>query len=74
MWTTTIEHKHEKDFDKVSKIFHDFGNGVTIVTDFENKAIKQLHGAITVHEHELIEDTEKYMNYLSNIDNEVNPK
>lgn len=74
MWTTTVKSTHEKEFDKVVEITHDFGNKVTVVTNFETNTIKMKHGEITVNEHEIIRDTESYTKYLNNINNEINPQ
>ncbi len=74
MWTTTIKSRNEKEFDKVVEMTHDFGNGVTVVTNFESNTTKLQHGSITVSEHEVIRDTEKYTNFLKNLEEEVNPE
>lgn len=73
MWATTIKHKNSLWFDKVVEMTHDFGNNVTVVTNFETGTIRRMHGEIAVSEHELITDTETYTKYLNNINNEVNP-
>ena len=73
MWTTTTKSVHEHDFDKVVEMIHDFGNGVTVVTSFQTNTTTLMHGAIAVNEHPLISDTEKYANFLTNLNNEVNP-
>jgi hypothetical protein len=73
MWTTDTKSVHEHDFDKVVEMTHDFGNGVTVVSNFETSTTTLMHGAIAVSEHDLIRDTEKYTNYLNNLNNEVNP-
>lgn len=75
MWTTSKPiFKHEHDSDTLVEMTHDFGNGVTVVTNFEEGTTKLMHGKITVSEHELIRDTENYTKFLNNIDNEVNPQ
>jgi len=74
MWTTTNIHKHEANKDSVIELLHDFGNNVQIVTNLENKTTKLLHGGIQVgDEYPLIQDTDKYLTHLNNIDQEVNP-
>jgi hypothetical protein len=75
MWIT-LKPKciHEQGFDKIVEITHHFGNEVTVVTNFETKTTTQLHGGIVVHEHDMIADTTNYLNYLNNLDNEINPK
>lgn len=73
MWTTTIKHLNSLQRDNVSEISHDFGNGVTVVTNFEEGTTRQKHGEITVAEFDIIRDTEKYTNFLNNLQNEINP-
>lgn len=75
MWTTfTSKEVHEKGFDRVCEITHEFGNQVTVVTNFDKGTSVLRHGEIEVSETELIRDTEKYTMFLNNIDQEVNPK
>ena len=75
MWTTrTTQEVHEIDSDRVCEITHDFGNRVTVVTNFDKGTSVMKHGEIEVSETELIRDTEKYTMFLNNIDKEVNPK
>lgn len=72
MWTTTITHKNATEVDKVVKITHDFGNGMKVVTDFEQQSTTVMHGDIAVGQHEIIADTDHYFRFLNSIDNEVN--
>lgn len=74
MWTTTITHRHGEDKDQVVGITHDFGNQVTVVTNFEERTTKVMHGSITVNEIDMIKHTEQYAQFLNNIDNEYNLK
>lgn len=74
MYTTAISHYNSKERDRVSEITHDFGNRVTVVTNIETATTIIKHGEITMSEHDMIRDTDKYLIFLNNIDNEVNPQ
>lgn len=70
MWNTSYKHNNET----VVEMTHHFGNGVTVVTDFETNTSKLKHGDITVSEHEVSKEIGNYYHYLNNVDKEVNPE
>ncbi len=72
MWTTN-KPIIDQGSNSLEEITHDFGNQVTVVTSFKTNSSKLMHGDILVSENELILDTQKYLTFLNNIDNEVNP-
>lgn len=74
MWTTTIIHHNSYESDRAIKVINDFGNKITVETDLEERVTRKLYGGIQVGNDIPYEpNTEKYLKYLSNIDNEVNP-
>jgi len=74
MWKTTLKHQNELNHDRVEEMTHDFGSGVRVITNFPKKTTCLMHGEIVVGEHDLIEDTENYTQYLNNVNSEVNPQ
>lgn len=73
MYTTTTKHYHSKEVDRVIEIEHDFGSGITVVSNLEEGVTRRLHGGVQVEEFPLIKDTDKYLTYLDRLDNEINP-
>lgn len=71
MWDTT--YKENEDGKKVEAI-HDFGQKVTVVTNYETNMAKQKYGDILIAEFEINPAIGIYTNFLNNIDNEVNPQ
>ncbi len=69
MWTTNYLRNGQGE---VTKMVHDFGNRVTVVTDIENNTSKQMHGDIEVNETDIDPAIGKYTRFLENIDNELN--
>ena len=73
MYTSTTKHYHSNEVDRATKIEHDFGSGITVVSDLEEGVTRRLHGGVQVEEFPLIKDTDKYLTYLDRLDNEINP-
>ena len=73
MYTSTTKHYHSNEVDRVIEIEHNFGSGITVVSDLEEGVTRRLHGGVQVEEFPLIKDTDKYLAYLDRLDNEINP-
>lgn len=70
MWTTAFKH----DVNGVAEITHDFGNGITVVTNPVKRTIRRYHGKIMVHEEymdDVLRQLDKYLMYLENIESEI---
>lgn len=73
MYKTTTKHYHSEEVDRVIEIEHDFGSGITVVSNLEEGVTRRLHGGVQVEEFPLIKNTDKYLTYLDRLDNEINP-
>jgi hypothetical protein len=69
MWTTTFKRNAER----VEEITHDFGNRVRIVTNLIDLTICRYHGDILMKEYTADPQIEHYLQFLNNVDMEVNP-
>ena len=72
MYKTATKHYHSEEVDRVIEIEHDFGSGITVVSDLEEGVTRRLHGGIQINEFPLIKDVDKYHKYLSSIEQEIN--
>lgn len=68
MWFTNIEHDEKG----VSKIVNIFGNNVKIIVDLRENVIKRFHGEICVEEFSADISVGNYMQYLSDLNDEIN--
>ena len=72
MYTSTTKHYHSNEVDRATKIEHDFGSEITVVSDLEEGVTRRFHGGIQINEFPLIKDVDKYHKYLSSIEQEIN--
>lgn len=72
MYTSTTKHYHSEEVDRVIEIEHNFGSGITVVSDLEEGVTRRFHGGIQINEFPLIKDVDKYHKYLSSIEQEIN--
>jgi len=70
MWNTTYRRNEQCE---VVEATHDFGQQVTVVTNFETNMAQHKHGEIVIAEFEIDPAIGKYTTFLNNLDNEVNP-
>ena len=68
---TTIENSEPNG---IIGLLHDFGNGITVVTDFEKRTTTRYHGEIEVEQYQYAEDLTAYTKLMQSIESSIAKK